>query len=91
LFKLSIPVLVIDMLRNGFFETVLNALCPLLGGEQVKTGKDVVRHGAYASNCCLAELELEKGRMFPRCPKCLKLTVWESTMMRPAASDKKAA
>jgi hypothetical protein len=56
----------------------------------VKTGKDVVQNGPYASNCCLVELDLQKRQMFPRCPKCMKLTSWEPSG-RMTTRDKKAA
>jgi len=57
----------------------------------VKTGKDVVQSGSYASDCCLAEIKLLKREMFPRCPKCLKLTRWESIGIPIVTPDKKAA
>jgi hypothetical protein len=56
----------------------------------VKTGKDVVQKGPYFSNCCMVELELQKHQMFPRCPKCMKLTQWEPTSQL-ISRDKKAA
>jgi hypothetical protein len=57
----------------------------------VKTGKDVIQNGIYASNCCLIELTLQRRNMFPRCPKCMKLTRWELTRIRPIRQDEKAA
>ncbi|HEY2382364.1 MAG TPA: hypothetical protein VGK48_14395 [Terriglobia bacterium] len=54
----------------------------------MKTGKDVVRSGVYATECCLAETGLEKRQSFPRCPKCMSLTVWMSVRL---ASDGKPA
>jgi hypothetical protein len=42
----------------------------------MKTGQDVVRNGLYHSECCLLERQLQKEQSFPRCPKCLHLTVW---------------
>jgi hypothetical protein len=57
----------------------------------MKTGQDTVRAGSYVSDCCLAEVELLKREMFPRCPKCLKLTSWETIDTGTASTDKKAA
>lgn len=57
----------------------------------MKTGSDVVRNGLYASECCLVETDLNKNQMFPRCPKCLSLTVWMSVQLEPAGKPKKAA
>jgi hypothetical protein len=47
--------------------------------------------GRYASNCCMAEVELVKRSMLPRCPKCLKLTVWENTTAIPTVKPQKKA
>jgi hypothetical protein len=57
----------------------------------MKTGTDVTRNGIYASDCCLAETSLKKEAMFPRCPKCLNLTVWISVAEPTVAKTKKAA
>ena len=57
----------------------------------MKTGSDVVRSGLYATECCLAETGLEKKQSFPRCPKCLGLTVWMSVRFAPSDKGKKAA
>ena len=57
----------------------------------MKTGQDVLQYGAYVSDCCLAEIKLLKREMFPRCPKCLKLTSWERIGIRIVRPDKKAA
>src|SRR5579862_8408637 len=57
----------------------------------MKTGTDVTRAGLYASDCCLAETGLRKDAMFPRCPKCLNLTVWISVAEPVPAKSKKAA
>jgi hypothetical protein len=57
----------------------------------MKTGSDVVRSGVYATECCLAETGLEKRQTFPRCPKCLSLTVWMSVRLIAAGKTKKAA
>ena len=43
----------------------------------MKTGRDANRSGWYLSECCLKEVELQRGQMCPRCPKCFALTVWE--------------
>jgi hypothetical protein len=56
----------------------------------MKTGTDVTRNGLYVSDCCLAEAGLRKDALFPRCPKCLELTVWVAANV-PSAKDKKAA
>jgi hypothetical protein len=48
----------------------------------MKTGKDVTQAGSYASRCCLVELKLAEQQMAPRCPKCMKLTVWEDYTIR---------
>jgi hypothetical protein len=57
----------------------------------MKTGSDVVRSGIYATECCLAERCFEKRQTFPRCPKCLGLTVWTSVRISPPEKTKKAA
>jgi hypothetical protein len=57
----------------------------------MKTGSDVVRNGLYASECCLVEAGLNKNQSFPRCPKCLGLTVWMPVRVAPASKTKKAA
>ena len=57
----------------------------------MKTGSDVVRSGVYATECCLEETGLEKRKTFPRCPKCLSLTVWMSVRLIPSRKTKKAA
>jgi len=57
----------------------------------MKTGSDVVRSGVYATECCLEETGLEKRQTFPRCPKCLGLTVWMSVRVRPSGKTKKVA
>jgi hypothetical protein len=43
----------------------------------MKTGRDANRSGHYISECCLKEVELLRGQMCPRCPRCYELTVWE--------------
>jgi hypothetical protein len=57
----------------------------------MKTGSDVVRNGLYATECCLVEAGLIKNQTFPRCPKCLSLTVWMSIQFEEANKPKKAA
>lgn len=57
----------------------------------MKTGSDVVRNGLYASECCLVEAGLIKNQTFPRCPKCLALTVWMSVRLVPVQSKPKKA
>jgi hypothetical protein len=57
----------------------------------MKTGSDVVRNGLYATECCLVEAGLIKDQSFPRCPKCLSLTVWMSVQLSPVSKPKKAA
>jgi len=57
----------------------------------MKTGSDVVRSGIYATECCLAETSFEKRQTFPRCPKCLGLTVWTSVRVSTPQKAKKAA
>ena len=57
----------------------------------MKTGTDVSRKGLYASDCCVTEVELQKEQMFPRCPRCLNLTVWFAVRVSTDAKDKKAA
>jgi len=57
----------------------------------MKTGTDVTRNGLYASDCCLAETGLKKDAMFPRCPKCLELTIWLSVAQPSDTKQKKAA
>jgi hypothetical protein len=43
----------------------------------MKTGRDADRSGLYISECCLIVVALVKGDMFPRCPRCYALTLWE--------------
>ena len=43
----------------------------------MKTGRDANRSGSYISECCLTEITILQGQMFPRCPACLALTIWE--------------
>jgi hypothetical protein len=57
----------------------------------MKTGSDVTRNGLYASDCCLAETALKKDAMFPRCSKCMGLTVWLSVTQPSTTKKKKAA
>ena len=45
--------------------------------EIVKTGTDAKREGLYVSECCKNVKVVRAGDMFPRCQKCLSLTVWE--------------
>jgi hypothetical protein len=56
----------------------------------MKTGTDVTRDGHYASDCCLAETGLRKDALFPRCPKCMELTIWISVKRFVAPKRKKA-
>ncbi len=57
----------------------------------MKTGTDVTHSGFYASACCLVETGLQKDAMFPRCPKCLELTIWTAVTLPVAPKNKKAA
>jgi len=57
----------------------------------MKTGTDVIREGVYVSDCCLAERGLKKDGLFPRCPKCLNLTIWASAAVSPQPKLKKVA
>jgi len=57
----------------------------------MKTGSDVLRNGLYATECCLKEAGLVKNQSFPRCPKCLGLTVWMSVQVPRSSKPKKAA
>ena len=58
----------------------------------MKSGSDVVKNGLYASECCLEERDLTKSQLFPRCPKCLSLTVWMTVQLAaPVSKPKKAA
>jgi hypothetical protein len=57
----------------------------------MKTGTDVIRDGVYVSDCCLAERGLKKDALFPRCPKCLELTVWASAAVSSPPKLKKTA
>jgi hypothetical protein len=71
------------LLRDGPMREVAMILSK---GVLMKTGTDVVRSGMYATECCLVETELNKDQSFPRCPKCMGLTLWAS--VRVAASEK---
>src|SRR5262245_1293232 len=42
--------------------------------KQMKTGRDANRPGSYISECCLTEVAILQGQMFPRCPACFALT-----------------
>jgi hypothetical protein len=57
----------------------------------MKTGSDVLHNGLYASECCLKEAGLVKDQSFPRCPKCMGLTVWMSVQVPRSDKPKKAA
>ena len=57
----------------------------------MKTGVDVIYTGLYSSDCCLVEAELMEGRSFPRCPQCMKLTVWFEVSLDSQGVDLKAA
>jgi len=57
------------------------------GEESMKTGQDVLETGLYASECCGVEIILEKDACFPRCRKCLSLSMWEEV----EAPEQKAA
>jgi hypothetical protein len=57
----------------------------------MKTGSDVICSGLYASECCLKEAGLVKDQMFPRCPKCMGLTIWISVQIPATSETKKAA
>ena len=46
-------------------------------GVHMKTGQDVVEAGLYVTECCGEEVELRKDATFPRCVKCMGLTLWE--------------
>jgi hypothetical protein len=43
----------------------------------MKTGRNASRSGLYVSECCVAAIALVKGQMFPRCPRCYALALWE--------------
>ena len=49
----------------------------------MKTGRDANQPGQYSSECCLAEISLIKDQMFPRCPACYALTVWDFMKRKP--------
>jgi len=57
----------------------------------MKTGTDVVCKGLYSCECCLVEAELTEGNSFPRCPRCMKLTVWFDVSLDSQNVDLKAA
>jgi hypothetical protein len=57
----------------------------------MKTGKDVTQNGVYHSECCLLEQQLHKQQSFPRCPKCLALTVWHPVILASKSPKPKAA
>jgi hypothetical protein len=48
----------------------------------MRTGKDANRPGLYISECCVKELTVMAGQMFPRCPQCSALTEWEPVKKR---------
>ena len=43
----------------------------------MKTGETVTDLGLYTSECCSEELVFDTGDMFSRCPRCLRLCLWE--------------
>ena len=49
----------------------------------MKTGRDANQPGQYNSECCHAEIRVIKGQMFPRCPRCKALTVWDLMKRNP--------
>jgi hypothetical protein len=57
----------------------------------MKTGADVIYPGVYGSECCLVEEELEDGASFPRCPRCMNLTLWFEVSVQLDTLDRKAA
>jgi hypothetical protein len=42
-----------------------------------RTGYDVRESADYVNECCLVEITLQEDQMFPRCPRCLELCIWE--------------
>jgi len=56
----------------------------------MKTGQDVSHSGLYVSECCLSVIALVKDQMFPRCPRCFALALWEITKprLRISSSDR---
>jgi hypothetical protein len=57
--------------------------------KKMKTGQDVNQDGVYSSDCCLHEKELAKKQSFPRCPKCMSLTVWLPVTIRSSGLNLK--
>lgn len=43
----------------------------------MKTGEVVFHFGLYSSECCTSEIELKKLDVFPSCPDCHELTIWD--------------
>jgi hypothetical protein len=44
----------------------------------MKTGTEAAEPGLYASECCLQEQSFVRGQTLTRCPKCGRLTTWET-------------
>jgi hypothetical protein len=76
------------LLRDGAMQQVGMILSE---GVVMKTGTDVTRSGMYATECCLVETELNKDQSFPRCPKCMGLTLWASVRITASEKPPKAA
>jgi PAS domain S-box-containing protein len=71
--------------------TTFHVRLPMFKKGFMKTGLDVIRGGLYTTECCLQEVGLEQRQRFPRCPKCLGLTVWIPVRFTPAIKKQKAA
>jgi len=57
----------------------------------MKTGDEVTRNGVYSNHCCSCEIPLQKRQVFPRCPKCMKLTLWDFVEIGTGKLLKRAA
>jgi hypothetical protein len=53
----------------------------------MKTGRDAHQAGVYSSECCVAEIKVVKEQMFPRCPLCNALTLWEPVKRNIGQAD----
>jgi hypothetical protein len=53
----------------------------------MKTGRNANQARSYTSECCLAEINVSKDQMFPRCPSCTSLTVWDSKREKSDTKD----
>jgi hypothetical protein len=58
-----------------------------IGESTMKTSETVREAGFYSSDCCNEERYFDTGDTFWRCPKCMRLCVWEPIESRVYADE----